>query len=194
MVACALGSGDRRRYPVRTKTIAAFTEDEIREHFFIWQMFRDGAVAVVHDTPVFDKLTIDLNERGYLVHKIDCRFEDPRDLEHELRRQLNLRADIGRDAFNSQMWDIEFPDCKGMVIALTSFDEFYARFPKYSWDIIDILANHCRIRMLFGERLLIMLHSTDRNIKVEPVGAVELQQCFMRNCPADLNPNAEGTE
>ena len=152
-------------------------------------MFRDGAVAFLHDIPVLDKLTRDLTERGYIVHNVDCRIENERDLEHELRRRLNLHAGFGLDAFNSQMGDIEFPDCKGIVIALTSIDEYYARFPSYFWNIVDILANHCRYRMLLGERLLVMLQTSDQNITLAPVGAVLPRICTMRKCPTDLDPN-----
>jgi hypothetical protein len=167
-----------------------FTKDEIRENFYIWQMFRDGAVALVHNVPVLNKLRDDLSNSGYEIRTVDCRLNSDRDLEHALRRELGLEPGFGRDAFHSQMWDLEFAQCTGVVLILTHIDDFNRRFPTYFWDIIDILADHCRIKMLTGERFLIMLHAEDRNIHLDPVGAVRPRECFLRNPPID--PDATG--
>ena len=165
--------------------MAAFSEKEIRDNFTIWQVFRDGAIVFVQRQPVLHRLLRDLSENGYDIRTIECDFEDERDLESELRRVFELESGWGRDALNSQMWDLQFPQCTGLVIVLTQIDEFNHRFPKYFWNIVDILAHHCRIRMLMGERLLVVLQTDDGNMNLDDVGAVTPRWSHLENMTAE---------
>ena len=170
-----------------------FSDDEIRENFYIWQMFRDGAVTLVHRQPILTKLIAELTAGGSDVRTVKCEFDQMRELDDALRSVLKMEKGWGRDSFNSQMWDLEFPDCKGLVIVLSKIDEYYRVYPTYFWDILDILAVHCRKRMLMGERLLVVLQADDRNIKIKDVGAVSPQTGFIEHLKlgGDSHPKAE---
>ncbi len=152
-------------------------------------MFRDGAVSTIHRSDVYTKLVGDLNRLGYQVCEIDCRFNDKRELENELRRALALSDGRGLDALNSQLGDWEFPDCTGFVISLTNVGEFNQQFKQYLWHIIDMLVRESRMRMLHGQRLLVMLYSTD-GIDVDPIGATKITECFLKSVPDSDTKNA----
>ena len=69
-----------------------------------------------------------------------------------------------------------------MVIAFKNVGQFNQQFKQYLWDIIDILVQETRLRMLQGERLLVMLYSPD-NIDIDAVGAVSVAECFLKSAP-----------
>lgn len=144
-------------------------------------MFRDGFVSRIENDDVYRKIASDLRGSGYEFHEINCQFDNQRDLEDSLRLAFRLKPGIGLDAFSSQLADFEFPDCTGFAVALKNAAEFNRRFKNYFWNVIDVMVRESRLRILFGQRLLTIIHSHNESVEIEPVGAIRVPKCFLKS-------------
>jgi hypothetical protein len=69
------------------------------------------------------------------------------------------------------MSDIQIPFDGGLVIAFSKFDSFKIQFPDFAWNVLDIISIKARHHLLFGKRLICLVHSNDPMILFKEVGA-----------------------
>lgn len=51
------------------------------------------------------------------------------------------------------------------------YDVIAVQLPHVAWHFLDIIAINTRTHLLFGRRLLALVHSDDRDLTFSPVGA-----------------------
>ena len=157
--------------------MAAFTEDEIRDHWRIWDLFQNGGVVLFRQREILDAACKRLEDGGYQLHCVDCPASNKPDLLKSIVDSLAMPRypSINLDVFNDFISQIEFSDLTGVVISLTNFHDFRSSFPDDAFNILDILADNHRYQMLQGNRLLTLVQSDDPDIeqKIGKVGGYE---------------------
>lgn len=154
--------------------MATFTESEIHRHWHVWQMYRDGPVALVHRESLLDQIIVELKDAGYIVHICNTESSDEISFEKTLRSVLGFPANqLGQtnlNAFNDSLSDLEFPNCTGIVVVVKHVQKLHENDPIYLHMIMDIFAEQSRYHLCFGHRLMLVLQSDDRDIRLQPVG------------------------
>ena len=154
--------------------LAAFTEDEIRNHWPIWDLFQNGGVVLFRQREILDAACKRLSDCGYQLHCVDCPTTSNKpDLLNSIVDSLAIPRypSTNLDGFNDFISQIEFGDLTGVVISLTGFHDFRSSFPDDAFHILDILADNHRYQMLKGNRLLTLVQSDDPQIE-EKIGKV----------------------
>ena len=71
------------------------------------------------------------------------------------------------------MGDVEVPDQGGMVLLFRGVESVTVP-EKFLSAVLDVLAHASRDNLLFGRRLLVLLHSHDPRIQFELVGCMSV--------------------
>ena len=154
--------------------MATFTDYEIEHHWHIWQMYRDGAVALVHRETLLDQIIAELEDAEYVTHTCDAGSGDQFAFEKSLRSMLGFPAgqsdQTSLDSFNDHLSDLQFSKCTGIVVIVTRIQRLHERNSMYLHNIMDIFAVQSRYHLCFGHRLMLVLQSDDRDIQLRPVG------------------------
>ena len=124
--------------------MATFSDSEIERHWHIWQMYRDGAVALIHRETILNQIIAELEDAGYLIHICDAKHGDKIAFEKTLRSILDFPAgrpdQTNLDALNDYLGDLEFPGCTGIVVVARHVQELHERDAPYLYNVMDIFA------------------------------------------------------
>lgn len=145
----------------------SFTDQEIEDQWPIWQLFQNGGVVLFYNPPLLDSAAASLTESGYQVHSVTCQPDaDEQTVLFAIVDSLGIPRyrNIGLDGFNDFVSEISFNNCTGVVVILKAFDCFWRKFPESAFQILDILADHHRLNLLLGNRLLTLVQSDDPRI------------------------------
>lgn len=158
--------------------MAAFSESEIDRNFYIWQMFRDGGVVLVHSQTLLQEIIAELLSENYAVHECDGTSADKVAFEKSLRSTLGFPTgqpgQTNLDAVNDFVCDLLFPtDRAGVVVVVRHIQRLNEKEPRYLHDIADIFARESRYHMCLGQRLLLVLQSDDSEIQLDAVGGLK---------------------
>jgi hypothetical protein len=99
--------------------LAAFTEDEINEHWNVWDLFQNGGVVLFKQRDILDAAADQLRSCGYQVRNIDCHLND--DQESLLKAIVDALGiprypNIGLDGFNDFISQIDFGSSTGVIV------------------------------------------------------------------------------
>lgn len=120
-----------------------------------------------------------LTEHGYQLVRLDASWETQAGFHDDIKVALDFPDYYGAnlDAFNDCMRDVATydygasRDATGTVLVFTGYDAFARHEPHAAQVILDIIAGIARFAMLFGHRMLCLVHSNDPKIGFDPVGA-----------------------
>ncbi|QDT42690.1 hypothetical protein Pan241w_27780 [Gimesia alba] len=155
--------------------MAHFFQSEIDRNIYIWQMFRDGGVALVHSESMLQKIINELHSENYLIHDCEVTSEDSVSFEKSIRATLGFpsgqKDQTNLDALNDLVGDLVFPkDRAGIVVVTRHIQKLHEKEPGYLHQVADIFANAARYHMCLGQRLLLLLQSDDSEIQFDVVG------------------------
>ncbi len=148
--------------------MTAFTEDEIRDTWPIFEFFQNGGVVLFKQYGILETAIAKLQSHGYKVCVTNCRAcDDEKSVMKAIVDSLDIPRypNIGLDGFDDFMRQIDFDGCIGVVVVLRDFDQFRTSFPECAFLILDILADHHRSHMLTGDRLTTLVQSDDPHIE-----------------------------
>jgi len=178
--------------------MAVFTKSEIDARWHIWQMFRDGAIALVNCESLLDEIVEDLADADYVVHVCDAASGNKVAFEKAIRSSLGFPdgrpGKTNLDALNGYVGDIEFPNRTGIVVVVKHIHQLHEAEANYVNHIIDIFAREAWYHLCFGNRLMLILHTDDPDIQFGSVASrqpVRVQRILGAKNPVAIpsNPN-----
>jgi hypothetical protein len=143
---------------------------------FDFALLRDGPVILYYDQGELDQACVWLRKHAYTFYLLDCKqWRSSGDLHEDFYSKVASALSIAdcdddRDAFRDCLYYLEVPDEGGVAIVFSNYDSFVEQSPRYAHDILDIIAEISRFNLLFGRRLLMLVHSHDAYLELEPVG------------------------
>jgi RNAse (barnase) inhibitor barstar len=117
----------------------------------------------------------ELEADGYRCVLLDCSaWASEADFHTEVASSLEFPDYYGRnlDAFNDCLSSIKLGECRGLVLVFSHWETFAPIAGDRAWHILDIIACASRFRLVYGDRLLALLHVADPQMQFEPLGRV----------------------
>jgi len=117
----------------------------------------------------------DLAADGYRCVPLDCSaWASEADFHTAVASALEFPAYYGRnlDAFNDCLSSIMLREDRGLVLVFSHWEVFARMAGVRAWAVLDIIACTSRFRLVYGDRLLALLHVADPELRFEPVGRV----------------------
>jgi len=117
----------------------------------------------------------DLEADGYRCVPLDCSaWASEADFHTAVASALDFPDYYGRnlDAFNDCLSSIKLGECRGLVLVFSHWEVFARAAGDRSWHVLDIIACASRFRLVYGDRLLALLHVSDPALRFEPIGRV----------------------
>jgi hypothetical protein len=139
-----------------------------------FELLRHTPVSLYFSPDVLAEHVAWLREHDYLVQLFDCSaWASEEDFHTDVSRVLGFPDYYGRNlaAFSDCLCGIDVPGNGGAVLVFHSFDRFFRVSPECCWHILDIIALWSRFFLLYGRRLIALVHSDDNALRVPPVGA-----------------------
>ena len=145
-----------------------------------FRLLHNGPVTLFWRARLLAETTEWLDGHGYqVVHLTAREWTSDHDMHAAVASALGFPAYYGRnlDALNDCLRDVVShdygwsPDSTGLAIVFTGYDAYATRSPRSAQIVLDLLADHSRVAMLFGRPLLVLVQSDDPGIRFEPVGA-----------------------
>lgn len=146
-----------------------------------FRLMMNSTVTLYWRRTLLDRDVGRLDERGYQIVRLDASgWTADGDLHTSIAATLDFPAYYGRnlDALNDCLRDVvdhEYgwrPNATGLVLVFDGYDAFAHCRPRSAQAVLDIIAGRSRSALLFGRRLLCLVHSDDPHIRFDPVGAV----------------------
>jgi RNAse (barnase) inhibitor barstar len=155
--------------------MAPFTYDESSWSRLDYVLLRDGGVVLYWADAIIEEDLAWLRRERYVVHEFDAGlWSEEANFHSAVAEALEFPEYYGRnlDAFNDCMGDIAVPAAGGMAIVFHNADAVGLREGKFLAVVLDILAGTTRTNLLFGRRLLTLLHSRNPALQFPPVGGM----------------------
>ena len=159
----------------------AFSPDATTTHPHDFALARAGGVAAYLRAEVLADSERELDALGYARVQLDAReWEQERHLHEDFAaaltfpgyygHNLNALADCLHDvACGDYGWDT---DRTGLAVTIHGFGVFAREDAALAHAFVDVLTRASSEAMLFGHRLLWLLHVDEPDFRMEPVGAV----------------------
>lgn len=117
----------------------------------------------------------DVEADGYRCVALDCSaWASEADFHTAIATALEFPDYYGRNlaAFNDCLSSIKLDGCRGLVLTFSHWEVFARVAGDRAWHVLDIIACASRLRLVYGDRLLALLHVADAELRFEPVGRV----------------------
>jgi hypothetical protein len=154
--------------------MAAFTTRDV-DRLDFW-LFRDGPISIVGTRSSVDEIRAELARLGYAVHDVDLASRD-RTLE-VITTALRFQENFGYapwtgdlNALNDAFRYVSFDGVTGVAFVVDGVDAAYAADPTFTQDFFDIVALASRHHLVFGHRLLAIVHGDRRTWPMPPLAA-----------------------
>jgi hypothetical protein len=153
--------------------MAAFGAAEVDSLDF--ELLQHGATTLFRRPALFNAAVDQLAALGYLVHRIDAQARGS--FVAGLTEALRFHENFGYtpwggnlDALNDAFREVLFGDHRGVAFAFHGFDALHRVEPRLAQVTLDILEGSSRDHMLFGHRLLAVVHSDDPDLNLGSLG------------------------
>ena len=143
-----------------------------------FRLLHAGPVTLFWRVPLLLEATDWLAGHGYQVIRLGAReWTSDRDMHAAVAAALGFPDYYGRnlDALNDCLRDVVAqdygwsPDSAGLAIVFTGYDAYAKACPRSAHIVLDLLADHSRVAMLFGRPFVVLVQSDDPGIRFEPV-------------------------
>lgn len=162
--------------------MAAFSTDALTQHPADFGLARSGGVAVFLSRSVLASTQSELAGLGYQLKGADASAWDEETLLRDLGSLLAfpeyyghnwaaLADCLGDVAAGEYGWD---PASTGLAVTMSGFGSFARRDSGLAHQLVEYFIATSRAALLFGHRLLWLLHVDDRNFRLEPLGSVSV--------------------
>jgi hypothetical protein len=157
--------------------MAAFRESELnyRERLD-WALLQCGPIALFHKRDILAASVEWLREHSYVIAEADCGCCDSKAaVLNTIGQALGFLEgpNPNLDAFNDDFYNIEVPEDGGYALVLLRFERVAKKLPGIAEQVLDILANASRDKLLFGRRFLCLVQSDNPELQFGPVGGLK---------------------
>ncbi len=157
----------------------AFSTDATTQHPHDFVIARAGGVAAYLRNDVLVESERTLDAAGYSRIELDASEWDERRLHQDMRSALGFPDDYGKNmsALDDCLGDVACGDYgwdtaqTGLAVTLRGFGPFTRRDPDLAHAFVERLVGASREALLFGHRLLWLLHVDDPDFRMDHVGA-----------------------
>jgi hypothetical protein len=122
-----------------------------------------------------------LRRARYVIDEFDCAsWQSEDDFHDAMKTQLRFPDYYGRNvnAFIDCLGDIEVPDESGRAVVFYHYDVFLSNAPSLAPHVLTYLARSSWYHLLFGERLLTLVHTDDPTTTFDEVGSFTVIRHF----------------
>lgn len=156
--------------------MAIFQESTLQDEWPIWELVRHGPVTLFYKHQIIEETSDYLRLNGYLVYEFDCNnYGDKETILAAIASALGVIQDYDMspnlNGFVDYMRDLVVPYEGGLALVFHHFDAFNRDNPQFAHHLLDILAEHYHQNLLFGRRFITLVHSTDSQLQLDPIGA-----------------------
>jgi RNAse (barnase) inhibitor barstar len=140
-----------------------------------FELLRASPVTRFTDPAMMAEEVRALEADGYRCVRLDCSaWAGEADFHAAVAPALEFPDYYGRNlaAFNDCIKSIKLTECRGLVLVFTHWEAFARAAGDRAWAVLDIIACASRFRLVYGDRLLALLHVADPALRFEPVGRV----------------------
>ncbi|MBT33860.1 MAG: hypothetical protein CMO01_29710 [Thalassobius sp.] len=137
-----------------------------------YQILKNGAVCMYYKNAILDKDVLWFTDNRFEVYDMDVRNWKPKNLHQNLKKHLNFPDYYGENlnAFEDCLEDMYNTSYQGLILVFRCFD-YLAEFDKKLCEVLlDIMAKTSREWLLTGQKLIVLIQSTDPNIYFKEVG------------------------
>ncbi len=139
-------------------------------------LLQNGAVNLFYRKSVFEGVIADLEKLDYRIVKIV--YTDMAAFREELSSKLEWKKRFGYhpwtgnlDALNDGLCPGELENGGKTAICIEDFDRLYQEDDKLGFALLDMIESNSRQWLLFGERLIALIQTNDRDFQCEGVGS-----------------------
>jgi hypothetical protein len=146
--------------------------------------FLKAAVNLYFKPALLDRDIAALQDAGYRILTVDASsWEDTAEIHRDLAEAFGFPAHYGQnwDALNDCLGDVRAFDWNlpagtlRVVLVVSRFDVFAAKFPNEAHALLDIYAVNQREALIGGDHLICLVQSDDPTLQLPPVGATTAQ-------------------
>jgi RNAse (barnase) inhibitor barstar len=140
-----------------------------------FELLRHSPLTRFADPTMMAEEVRDLEADGYQCVSFDCSAWPTEVAFHAaVATALKFPDYYGRnlDAFNDCIKSIDLGGKRGLVLAFTHWEAFARAVEDQAWHVLDIIACASRFRLVYGDRLLALVHVADSELQFKPVGQV----------------------
>jgi hypothetical protein len=140
-----------------------------------WPYVRHGAVTLFKDRGVLADAVALMRAEGYSDHHIDCCTDGS--LIASLAAALEWQRHFGYvpdrlnlDALNDALASVPNAEMPRVVLVLERFEDFWQRDREVAIAVLDIIEDQSRLHLLFDNRLVAFVRTSDPALHVENLG------------------------
>jgi RNAse (barnase) inhibitor barstar len=140
-----------------------------------FELLRLSPVTRFADPSVMAEEVRDLEADGYRCVPLDCSaWAGEADFHTAIAGALAFPNYYGRnlDALKDCLFSIKVGEYRGLVLVFAHWESFARAGGECAWVVLDIIACASRFRLVYGERLLALLHVADPQLQFKPLGRV----------------------
>lgn len=145
------------------------------EHLLESRLLQNGCVVLYHSPFLLETHSGLLVRQGWQFKEISVANTGA---EEEFYDQVSLALDFpgyfGRNlnAFRDCLWDIAFPANGRLALGLIRFDLVAKHSNEFAHAVLDICAEAERSWLMEGKRVLFLVQSSDPDLTLPPIGAI----------------------
>lgn len=145
-------------------------EDEIQNHPLDFSLLSNGSINFYHNKKFLQDDIDWLIERNYEIISFDClNWKDKDEFYSEFSEKMKFPEKwpaTNLDALDDWMGDIIF-NGNGKVLVFFNFDHFLKGVEeRVAMDLLDILENQSHNFLLFGNKLITLLHTNNPGLGI----------------------------
>ncbi|MDR6639608.1 barstar family protein [Paenarthrobacter nitroguajacolicus] len=163
--------------------MATWDQADELNHPLDFLLIQNGFISLFGQRTILDEAISWLGQRSYKVIYLDAAlWQSSRDMHRDMAEALDFPEYYGRNlhALNDCLNDVAtqsygWTDADtGLVIVVDGYDKFAKRDTRTAHLLLDIFAKQAAYAALFGNRMMCLVHSDDRQIEVPPVGGTSV--------------------
>lgn len=150
-----------------------FTKNDTSE--LDYQLLENGSVTKYFQVELLKETVQWLKKYEYKIIELDYGdFPSLQEFLVTLANNLNSSEHFqgnSIDAFDDILYEMYIPDNLGLVIIIYQYNLLMQTAPEKGWQILNILDRHSRRNLLYGQRLITLVQTTDPTLDIGPIGS-----------------------
>ncbi|HVB25373.1 MAG TPA: barstar family protein [Ktedonobacteraceae bacterium] len=140
-------------------------------------ILRDGSVVMYFGLTDLQAAYDWFHEQSYHIYSFNCgKWKTSTDFYTDFYETTSKARNIfdcgyNLDVLRDCLSGFDVPPESGVVFVLKHFDSFALPDLSYAHTVLDIFAEISRLNLLFGQRLIVLLHSDNPTLTFQPIGA-----------------------
>ena len=154
--------------------MTSFENNEKTWQRFDYSILQNSPIALYWNVDIWQRHINWFSQNGYKIILLDAaRWTTEKEFHEDVQENLEFPGYYGMNlnAFNDCLSDLEFPDHRGLVIAIKSYELFQRAHLHTAQTILDIFADSSWYHLLYGNRLVVLVQTNQADVTFAPVGA-----------------------